>query len=147
MEDHHASLDALKQALRTALVLSYLDFSKDFVLETDALLKGLGAILPKVGGDWKTHVIANASRSLCPSERSIWNYSSAKLQLLALKSRRKKVTPGLSAGFNVYTDNNPLAYVQERRLDTCEIRWLSKVALFNFQICYQFGSHIGLLIP
>ena len=33
----------------------------------------------------KLHVIAYASQSLCPSERSMCNYSSAKLELLALK--------------------------------------------------------------
>ena len=65
--------DALKNILTTVLVLSYLDFSKDFLLETGALLKGLGAILSQVGNDGKTHVIAYASRSQHPRERSMRN--------------------------------------------------------------------------
>ena len=39
----------------------------------------------------------------------------------------------------VYTDNNPLAYMQESKLGACQTRWLSELALFNFQICFHSG--------
>ena len=39
----------------------------------------------------------------------------------------------------VYTNNIPLAYVQESKLRACQIRWLSDLALFNLQICYHSG--------
>ena len=39
----------------------------------------------------------------------------------------------------MYTDNNPLAYIQESKLVACQIRWLSELAFFNFQICYHSG--------
>ena len=39
----------------------------------------------------------------------------------------------------VYTNNNALTYVQESKLGACQIRWLSKFALFNFRICYLSG--------
>ena len=82
---HHEAFDALKEALSTAPVLGYPDFSREFILEIDASLKELGAILSQQGKDGQIHVIAYASHSLCPSERSMHNYSSAKLELLALK--------------------------------------------------------------
>ena len=68
-----------------APVLGYPSFTREFILETDASLKGLGAILSQQDKDESIHVIAYASQSLCPSERSMCNYSSAKLELLALK--------------------------------------------------------------
>ena len=56
--------DQLKKALMEAPVLAYLDYSKPFILETDASLKGLGAVLSQKGDDNEIRVIAYASRSL-----------------------------------------------------------------------------------
>ena len=83
--EHQKAFDALKLALTTAPVLGYPDFDREFILETDASSRGLGAVLSQVDDLGKTHVIAYTSRTLRPSERSMCNYSSAKLELLALK--------------------------------------------------------------
>ena len=62
--EHQEAFDALKQALVTAPVWGYPDFSKEFILEMDVSLKWLGAILSQCGEDGKSHIIAYASRSL-----------------------------------------------------------------------------------
>ena len=64
------------------------------------------------------------------------NYSSAKLELLALKwaVTEKFRDHLLGSWFTAYTDNNPLAYVKESKLGVAQIRWLSKCALFDFDI-------------
>ena len=85
MPEHQQGFDTLKEALITAPVLGYPDFSREFILETDASLQGLGAVLSQQDETGKLHVIAYASQSLHPSEGSMHNYSSAKLELLALK--------------------------------------------------------------
>ena len=74
----------LKQALISAPVLAYPDYSKAFILETDASLKGLGTVLSQRGDDGAVRVIAYASCSLRPGEKSMRDYSSAKIKLLAL---------------------------------------------------------------
>ena len=38
----------------------------------------------------------------------------------------------LESKFTVYMDNNPFAYVRERPLGVTQIKWLSKLALFDF---------------
>ena len=45
----------------------------------------------------------------------------------------------LGSSFQVYMDNNTLAYVLESKLGVSQIQWLSELALFNFVIKYQTG--------
>ena len=140
--EHQKAFDALKLALTTAPVLGYPNFERQFILETDASLRGLGAVLSQVDDQGKTHIIAYASRTLRPSERSMHNYSSAKLELLALKwaVTEKFRDYLLGSKFTVYTDNNPLAYIQTSKLGASQIRWLSELALFDFNIIYRSGK-------
>ena len=53
-------------------------------METDASFEGLGAVLSQER-EGKKVVIAYASRALRPTEKNMDNYSSMKLELLALK--------------------------------------------------------------
>ena len=123
MTKHQEAFDALKEALSTAPVLGYPDFSREFILEIHASLNGLGTILSQQGKDGQIHVIAYVSHSLHPSERSMHNYSSAKLELLVLKwvvtEKCRDYLLGLQ--FQVYMDNNLLAYVMESKLGASQI--------------------------
>ena len=91
--------------------------------------------------DREIHIIAYASHLLHPSERSMHNYSLAKLKLLALEwvvmEKFRDYLLGLQ--FQVYMDNNPLAYVLKSKLGVSQIRWLSELAFFNFVIKYWTG--------
>ena len=138
---HQEAFDALKEALCTAPVLGYPNFTREFILETNASLKGLGTVLSQQQKDGSICVIAYASRSLCPSERSMCNYSSAKLELLVLKwaVTEKFWDYLLGSQFQVYMDNNLLAYVQESKLGASQIQWLSELVFFDFTIKYQTG--------
>ena len=133
----------LRTALTTAPVLAYPDFSKPFIVETDASDKGLGAVLSQKQ-DGKLRVIAYASRGLRGAERNMKNYSSMKLELLALKwaVTDKFREYLLESEFMVYTDNNPLTYLQSKsKLKAVEQRWAAELASFNFKIEYRAGKH------
>ena len=71
----------LKFKLSTPPVLAYADFSKPFVIHTDASREGLGAVLYQEHNGIE-RVIAYASRGLRNSER---NYPAHKLEFLCLK--------------------------------------------------------------
>ena len=99
-------------------MLGYPNFNREFILETDASLRGLGAVLSQVDDIGIVSVIAYASQTLRPLEQSMCNYSSSKLELLGLKWAVSKKFRDYLLGlkFTVYTDNNPLAYIQTRKL-------------------------------
>ena len=82
---HQVAFDTLKIVLTTVPVFGYPNFNREFILETDASLKGLGAVLSQQDNTSKVHVIAYITQTLRPSEQPMHNYSSVKLELLALK--------------------------------------------------------------
>jgi len=65
-------------------VLAYPIYTKPFIVEVDASNDGLGAVLSQEQ-DGQVRPIAYASRALRGAERNMENYSSRKLELLALK--------------------------------------------------------------
>ena len=76
-----SAFQQLKSLLTTAPVLAYPNFGKDYVLETDASVHGLGAVLSQEQPDGLVHPVAYASRALSPSER---NYGITELETLAV---------------------------------------------------------------
>lgn len=77
------SFNQLKQALLSAPLLVYPRFGPDstFILETDASITGLGAVLSQVQEDGEIHPVAYASRSVDKHER---NYGISELETLGL---------------------------------------------------------------
>ena len=134
------ALEKLIELITTAPLLAYADFTKDFVLHTDASTKGLGAILYQRGEGKDLKVIGYASRTLHKSEA---NYHPTKLEFLALKwavtdSFREYLA--YANDFLVLTDNNPLVYLmQATKLNAYGERWVSELAEYNFTIRYRPG--------
>ena len=132
----------LKKALTEAPVLAYPDYSKPFILETDTSLKGLGAVLSQKGDNNEVCVIAYASRSLRPSEKSMRDYSSTKIELMALKwsvcDKFKDYL--LGSKFTVFMDNNLLSYIKSSKLGAVQICWLNELTLSDFDIIYRTGK-------
>ena len=100
------SFDHLKQLLTCAPVLAFPDFDQEFILETDASGKGLGAILAQKQPDGFTRPIAYASRTLQQHERK---YSATELEALGIVWSVKHFRHYLYGHrCIVYTDHEPL---------------------------------------
>uniref|UniRef100_A0A8P4KAG8 Gypsy retrotransposon integrase-like protein 1 n=1 Tax=Dicentrarchus labrax TaxID=13489 RepID=A0A8P4KAG8_DICLA len=124
-----------------APVLAYADFSLPFILEVDASYGGLGAVLSQAQAG-KVRPIAYASRGLRPTERNMVNYSSMKLEFLALKWAMTEKFREYLLGNKcvVYTDNNPLSHLSSAKLAATEQRWAAQLASFDFEIKYRSGK-------
>ena len=131
-----AAFQELKMKCLTAPVLAFADFKKPFLLETDALIEGLGAVLSQEQDDGRYHPVAYASHGLKGGELK---YHSSKLEFLALKwAMTKQFREYLQyQPFLVRTDNNPLTYVlMMPNLDAIEHRWVVAMTGYNFEIQY-----------
>ena len=136
----------------TAPVLAFADFKKPFLLETDASIEGLGAVLSQKQDNGRYHPVAYASHVLKGGELK---YHSSKLEFLALKwAMTEQFREYLQyQPFLVHTDNNPLTYVMKTpNLDAIRHRWVGAMAGYNFEIEYVCGtdnkvadalSHVG----
>ena len=122
--EHQESFERLKHSLITLPILAYPNCEKPFLLETDASLKGLGAVLSQQDLYSDQQVILFASRSLKPHEKLMRSYSSANLELLALKwavcDKFKDYL--LGSKFTILMDNNPLCYVKTSKLGASQIK-------------------------
>ena len=134
------AFETLKQACMDSPILAFADYTKDFLLETDASKEGLGAVLSQKQEDGQFHPMAYGSRALTTHEK---NYHSTKLEFLALKwdvtEHFKEYL--LYQPFLVKTDNNPLTYIMSTpNLDATGHRWVSALAKNDFWLEYQIGQ-------
>ena len=82
------------------------------------------------------------SRALWKTEIVMQNYSAMKLELLALKWSITETFRDILLGaiFTVYTDNNPLCYLQSTaKLGAIETRWAADLSMFNLEVKYRPG--------
>ena len=117
-EEALEAFEALKQACMNSPVLAFTNYTKDFLLETDASREGLGAVLSQKQEGGRFHLVAYGSWALTMHEK---NYHSTKLEFLALKWAVKEHFKEylLYQPFLVKTDNNPLASIMTAsNLDT-----------------------------
>ena len=100
-------------------LLTYPRFDHDFVLEVDASLKGLGKCLSQVDENGKLRPVAFASRGLRGAECNYPDFSSFKLELLALKWAVSEKFKAYTLGSH-FTDHNTLAHLKTTNIGATE---------------------------
>lgn len=140
-EDARAAFRKLMDCLINTPVLAYADFQKSYRVETDASGSGLGAILMQEDATGNNHVIAYASRTLRPAERS-GRYSAFKLELLAVKWAVTEAFRDYLLGqkCTIVTDHHPLLFLDKANLGCTELRWVQRMSSFDYEIKYRPGK-------
>jgi hypothetical protein len=104
-----SSFEELKRLLTNAPVLAFPDFSRRFLLETDASGAGLGTVLAQEQSDGAVRPIAYASRSLGKHEK---NYGITELEALGVVWAVKHCRAYLFGhSCVVYTDHEALKFL------------------------------------
>jgi len=132
------AFNTLKKLLTEEPLLQYPDFTKPFVLTTDASNEALGAILSQgpIGLDLP---IAYASRTLNSAEK---RYSVTEKELLAIVWGCKYYRQYLfGRKFTIVTDHKPLTWVFNVKDPSSRLlRWRLKLEEYDYQIIYKPGT-------
>jgi len=132
------SFETLKQKLCKDPVLQYPDFSKPFILTTDASGIAVGGILSQ-GEINKDRPIAYASRTLTDNEVK---YDTYEKEVLAIIYCVKHFRPYLyGRKFTLVTDHKPLLWFKNAQDANMRIlRWRLKLAEYDYDVVYKAGK-------
>jgi hypothetical protein len=141
-QSHSQAADALKQALITAPVLAMPDYTKPFIIQTDASGHGIGAVLCQrfdEDGGQVERPIAYVSRGLKPAET---RYDTTHLEMLAVVYGIQKFRHYVfGTKFLLQTDHRALQGLMKRKdLNGRVARWVTTLQEFDFDIEYRKGS-------
>ena len=131
-----------KRAFSTVPLLRFPDFSKRFVLATDASQTGIGGILYQPDDDDNTltphNIVAIASKQLDSTQR---NYPVYKKELFAvIYCLRKFHTYMWGRKVTVLTDHKPLIHITSQKLMTVALQqWLDVLLDYDLEIKYRPG--------
>jgi hypothetical protein len=134
-----SAFEELKEHLTTPPVLAYPCFQRDFVLETDASIDGIGAVLGQYQDDENLHPVSYASRALSRSER---NYGITELETLAVVWAISHFRHFLYGKLvTVFTDHTAVKAVLETPNPTGKHgRWWNKVYGCGVREVYRAGK-------
>ena len=127
----------LKKMLITAPLMKNPDFTRTFVLQTDASGVGVGTVLSQ--GEEEDHPIAYFSQKLLPREKS---YSTVERECLAIVLAVKHFEAYLlGRSFIIQTDHRALQWLNQFKEKNARLtRWSLILQLYNFTVQHRKGQ-------
>lgn len=132
------AFDSVKQALTQAPVLRLPDFTQQFVVQTDACDKGIGAVLLQQG-----HLISFLSKALGPRAQALSTYEKECLAILLAIQRWRTYLQ--HEEFIIQTDHRSLVYLGEQQLTT-SIQHKAFVKLMGLQYKIQYKKGVENIV-
>ena len=132
----------LKKLLCSAPVLKAPDFSKPFILQTDASDRGIGTVLSQIDENGDDHPIAYFSKNLLPREQ---RYSTVEKECLAIKLATHAFRVYLlGRKLIIQTDHRALEWLDRLKENNARLtRWSLSLQPYHFIVKYRAGSRNG----
>ena len=139
--EQQKAFESLKTALSTTPVLRFPVSDAPYVLDTDASLTGIGAVLSQVI-DGEEYVLGYASRTLDKAQR---NYCVTRRELLAVVHFVRHFRPYLyGRRFTVRTDHSSLQWLLNFKEPEGQLaRWMETLSEYKFDIQHRPGKKHG----
>ena len=137
-ENCQSAFEDLRQKLTDAPVLAFPDYSRPFLLDTDASDTGIGAVLSQILADGQEHVNAYAS---C-TQQSRTEYCTTRKELLSAVVFTKHLRPYLlGRHFTLRIDHGSLQWLYNFKEPEGQLaRWLEQLQEYNFTIFHRQGK-------
>lgn len=136
-EECEEAFDKLRSCLSSEKVLILPDFTKQFILDTDACNIGVGALLGQlINGVIRP--VAYFSKHLSPAQK---RYSTTQKELLAIVLSCEHFHQYLyGKSFEVFSDHQPLSWVLSNKKLNSMARWIIRLNAYDFKIIYKKGK-------
>ena len=138
----HQAFTSLKNALCSSPVLRSPDFQRNFILQTDASDRGVGAVLSQRDDDGMDYPIAYFSKKLLPREV---RYSTVEKECLAIKLATHAFRVYLlGRPFIIQTDHRSLKWLDQLKDTNSRLtRWSLALQPYCYTVEYRSGASNG----
>ena len=136
--EHDRTFTEVKKAVSSLGVLRYFDPHAETVIETDASLKGLGAVLLQDG-----QPVCFASKALTETEQRYSNIEREALGVIWGLERFRYFIYGKSCP--IHTDHKPLETIFKKKLSSCPARlqrFVLRALKYNVTVKYVKGAEV-----
>ncbi|KAL0352336.1 UNVERIFIED_CONTAM: Transposon Ty3-G Gag-Pol polyprotein [Sesamum calycinum] len=128
------AFNQLKEVMTTAPVLAMPDFSKPFIVETDASGKGIGVVLMQ-----EDRPITYQNKALAAKNLGLSTYEKEFLALLLAVTKWRYYLQ--RNHFIIRTNQKSLKHILDQRIDSVLLqKWVAKLLGLSYEVQYQKGS-------
>ncbi len=124
-------------------MLAFPDFTKEFIITTDASAEAIGAVMTQIGDDGKEHLLSCHSRTLRGAEKNYDNYDPEALAVFYGAEQNHSYISCSKVRFR--TDNSAVVHLgkDKRSHSARAMRWFITLSEYDYSIEHKSGRKIA----